>query len=271
MGSATSQTQRKHKVKVDPSYVRKLAREHLGSGGDYSGTPPVLPDVEQSQMATPTEKGSDAPPMSEAALSEATSLMMPNTAKTSTKNNPLLKEYADIGLDYIGTPYKLESGEWGAKITHFTGGTPQPSDIVEITTSAGESWITKVTKVIWSDHHTRDKVSLVAVADPPISPRLTARRINDTTVVIENHETTKYTTKRRGDTAVITAQRGMMVLRWRVNITAWSCRTWADYTITTPEGELTNGWDSGPYGGAGIAMREGIADAMRMAREHPHT
>lgn len=61
------------------------------------------------------------------------------------------------------SPYKLRSGEWGARVY----GAPQEGQTILITAKSGKSWNARVKTVLWKDQ----KASLVA-----LEPRESRRR-----------------------------------------------------------------------------------------------
>lgn len=77
-----------------------------------------------------------------------------------------------------GTPTRLHSGEWGAKVH----GSVNKGDRVTITTRAGKSWDTTVRKVVWSG----DGVSICAT-EPRRNGYTPARRNNRGYVIDRGH------------------------------------------------------------------------------------
>jgi len=56
------------------------------------------------------------------------------------------------------TPYRLRSGEWGAKVRH---GSVREGDPIQITTRSGKTWVAVVAKVVWQG----EDVALVATGE----------------------------------------------------------------------------------------------------------
>lgn len=58
------------------------------------------------------------------------------------------------------TPYRLRSGEWGARVKHADGSKPAEGDKIKVTARSGKTWTAEIARVVWSNK----AVSLVATA-----------------------------------------------------------------------------------------------------------